>query len=129
MSVGVFNYLTTEKSLSIIRQNRKRPISKQRHPHKHFREIDRLMYPLKSPHPSPHHLSPLFSESFRSNLTSSNIHKSKYSSKEHSANYHKEPEYEYAPRKNLIQQYTTKRNTNTDYLTLSVEELLQELLN
>ena len=27
------------------------------------------MYPLKSPHPSPHHLSPVFNEAFRSNLT------------------------------------------------------------
>ena len=31
------------------------------------------MYPLKSPHPSPHHLSPIFNEAFRSNLTSLNI--------------------------------------------------------
>ena len=31
------------------------------------------MYPLKSPHPSPHHLSPVFNEAFRSNLTSLNI--------------------------------------------------------
>ena len=65
--------VATDKSLFLIRQNRNKPISRQRHPHFHFREIDRLMYPLKSPHPSPHHLSPRFSESFRSNLTSLNI--------------------------------------------------------
>ena len=67
------NKVTTRKSLWIIRQNEKKPISRQRHPHIHFREIDRLMYPLKSPHPSPHHLSPIFNEAFRSNLTSLNI--------------------------------------------------------
>ena len=64
---------TTEKSLFLVRQEKQNPISRQRHPHFHFREIDRLMYPLKSPHPSPHHLSPRFSETFRSNLTSLNI--------------------------------------------------------
>ena len=64
--------IATEKSLVLIRQNKQKPISRQRHPHFHFREIDRLMYPLKSPHPSPHHLSPIFSETFRSNLTSLN---------------------------------------------------------
>ena len=63
------NQTTTEQSLWVIRKNEKKPISRQRHPHIHFREIDRLMYPLKSPHPSPHHLSPVFNEAFRSNLT------------------------------------------------------------
>ena len=67
------NAATTEKSLWEIRRNEKKPISRERHPHIHFREIDRLMYPLKSPHPSPHHLSPVFNEAFRSNLTSLNI--------------------------------------------------------
>ena len=64
------NQSSAQKSLWIIRRNEKKPISRQRHPHIHFREIDRLMYPLKSPHPSPHHLSPIFNEAFRSNLTS-----------------------------------------------------------
>ena len=73
--------IATDKSLFLIRQNRQKPISRQRHPHFHFREIDRLMYPLKSPHPSPHHLSPRFSESFRSNLTSSNIQQYKNNAK------------------------------------------------
>ena len=67
------NAATTERPLWEIRRNEKKPISRERHPHIHFREIDRLMYPLKSPHPSPHHLSPVFNEAFRSNLTSLNI--------------------------------------------------------
>ena len=71
------NEKTTEKSLFVVRQNRQKPISRQRHPHFHFREIDRLMYPLKSPHPSPHHLSPRFSKTFSSNLTSLNIQRYK----------------------------------------------------
>ena len=63
------NQTETEQTLWEIRKNEKKPISRQRHPHIHFREIDRLMYPLKSPHPSPHHLSPVFNEAFRSNIT------------------------------------------------------------
>ena len=59
---------TTEESLFSIRQNRMKPISRQRHPHFHFREIDRLMAPLRSPHPSPHHLSPHYKEGGLSDL-------------------------------------------------------------
>ena len=68
MFKGMNKELTTEDSLFSIRQNRMKPISKQRHPHIHFREVDRLMAPLRSPHPSPHHLSPHFMESHRSDV-------------------------------------------------------------
>ena len=52
-----------------------KPLRKQIHPHPHFREKDRLMYPLHRSHPSPHHLNPIFKESFYPNSTSSDYKK------------------------------------------------------
>ena len=62
---------TTESDLYRIRKHRMKPIRRQIHPHPHFREKDRLMYPLHRSHPSPHHLNPIFTESIHPNLTSS----------------------------------------------------------
>ena len=62
---------TTESDLYRIRKHRMKPLRRQIHPHPHFREKDRLMYPLHRSHPSPHHLNPIFTESLYPNLTSS----------------------------------------------------------
>ena len=66
---------TTESDLYRIRKHRMKPLRRQIHPHPHFREKDRLMYPLHRSHPSPHHLNPIFTESFYPNLTSSDYKK------------------------------------------------------
>ena len=68
---------TTESDLYRIRKHRMKPLRRQIHPHPHFREKDRLMYPLHRSHPSPHHLNPVFTESFHPNLTLSNYKKAK----------------------------------------------------
>ena len=66
---------TTESDLYRIRKHRMKPLRRQIHPHPHFREKDRLMYPLHRSHPSPHHLNPMFTERFYPNLTSSDYKK------------------------------------------------------
>ena len=46
-------------------QNRMKHVAKQGHPYPHFRGIEPLMWPLRNPHPSTHHLSPHFIKDLR----------------------------------------------------------------
>ena len=64
MDVAVGNTLTN-KEVFDTGQRRMQPVAKQGHPYPQFREIDPLMWPLRNPHPSTHHLSPHFIKDLR----------------------------------------------------------------
>ena len=115
---------TTESDLYRIRKHRMKPLRRQIHPHPHFREKDRLMYPLHRSHPSPHHLNPIFTESFYPNLTSSDYKKAN----EHGLNNKDVPRFiNVSTMKTVIKKRFVSSTMHQNNLTRPADTLLHNL--